>query len=295
MKLGLGTVQFGSDYGISNRSGQVPAREVAAILEQAAAGGVDVLDTAAAYGEAEDVLGRVLWKGHPFRIVTKTAVHPAHDVGKIRESFERSLERLRASRVHGLLVHHAGVLRGPEGAALAALMRELKDQGLVTKIGFSCYSVAELEAARALLEPEIVQLPSNVLDRRFTAGGTCAELHARGVEIHARSLFLQGLLLMPTNALPSRFDAHRAVFERIDRYAAAHGLTRLELALGYAKTQRDVDVAIVGVTSAAELAQILGAIREPRSAALDYSGLGTATEELLNPSLWTRSEQVAAP
>lgn len=300
MRLGLGTVQFGSDYGISNSGGQVPAREVAAVLETAAAEGLEVLDTAAAYGEAEAVLGRALREGHPFRIVTKTAPLPrdsigAKDVAQVLKSFHRSLERLRTPRVYALMVHHASALLRPGGEALAALMCELKDRALVAKIGFSCYSVVELQAARAVLEPDIVQLPCSVLDRRFTDSGTCAWLKARGVEIHARSLFLQGLLLIPTNALPRAFDAHRPVFERIDRFAAAHGVTRLALALGYARARSDIDVAIVGVTSQAELKQILDAMREPRAASLDYGGLGAAAEELLNPSLWTQSEHVAMP
>src|SRR5437667_1392801 len=112
MRLGLGSAQFGFDYGISNQSGRPSEREVAAILALAAKIGVEVIDTAAAYGESEDVLGRVLWPGHPFHVITKTVPIRSErilkaDITSVRTSFLRSLERLRLDRVYGLLVHHS--------------------------------------------------------------------------------------------------------------------------------------------------------------------------------------------
>jgi aryl-alcohol dehydrogenase-like predicted oxidoreductase len=298
MKLGLGTVQFGADYGISNARGQVAPGEVAEILQAAAAAGVSVLDTAHAYGESEAVLGCALWQGHPFRIVTKT--EPLHGSGvevgelsQVRETFLRSLERLRLPRVDALMLHHASELLRPGGEALAQLCMKLKSEGLAAKIGFSCYTPSELDAASAVLAPDIVQLPCNLLDRRFLQDGRCAALKAREVEIHARSIFLQGLLLMPTYTLPPQFHGHKDVFERIDRYAQANGLTRLELALGFAQSLDEIDVGVVGVTTALELRQIVDALNKMSARALDYSGFDTAADDLVNPSTWTQRKSVA--
>jgi aryl-alcohol dehydrogenase-like predicted oxidoreductase len=298
MNLGLGTVQFGTDYGISNRRGQVAAAEVVDILQAAAAAGVSVLDTAHAYGESEAVLGRALWPGHPFRIVTKT--EPLHgsrvgigELARVRETFLRSLERLRLPRVDALMLHHASELLRPGGEALAQLCLKLKSEGLAAKVGFSCYTPSELDATTAVLAPDIVQLPCNLLDRRFLDNGRCAALKARGVEIHARSIFLQGLLLMPVDTLPVQFHAHRDVFERIDRYAAQNGITRLELALGYAQSLDEIDVGVVGVTTASELRQIVDAFNKMSARALDYSGFETAATDLVNPSTWTQRRSMA--
>ena len=195
-------------------------------------------------------------------------------------------------RVDAWLVHHASALLRPGGEALAELFREVKSQGLVAKVGFSCYSVAELDAASRVLAPDIVQLPCSVLDRRFLDDGRCAALKARGTEIHARSIFLQGLLLLPADQLPPQFRAYTHVFERVGRFAQTHGLTRLQVAAGFVRQCSDIDVALAGVTGVEELQQIVSAMHDAHASDLDFSGLGCAAEALVNPSLWPALQPV---
>ena len=292
MRLGLGTAQFGSAYGISNAGGQVSECEVAALLELAQAESVFVLDTAATYGESEAALGRQLRPNHTFRIVTKTVPIAAPcirnaDVQSVADAFERSLERLKTDRVDALLIHHASELTRPGGEVLTAWLRDIRRNGLAAKIGVSCYSVAELAAASKVLVADIVQLPCSVLDRRFLESGQCAALKAAGAEVHARSVFLQGLMLMPPERLPDRFAPFRSCFERLDRYAADHGMTRIELALGFISRQAAIDIAVIGVTSTQELRDVVAAARAAETATADYEGLECADEWLLNPGLWS--------
>jgi aryl-alcohol dehydrogenase-like predicted oxidoreductase len=272
MNLGLGTAQFGSDYGVTNKRGQVSGARVEEILRFAAANGVRVLDTAAVYGASEDILGRALWNGHPFRIVTKIA--PGRGV---RESFLRSLERLRQDSVYGLLLHRAADL----DHAAAEQLLELKRQRLVSRIGLSIYEAAELARCRALLFPDIVQAPLSIADQRLIRDGTLARLRAEAVEIHARSVFLQGLLLVEPARMPP-------ALRPIGEHASSVGVSQLALALGFVAQVPEVDVALVGVTGLDELTEIVRACRAapPRH---DYSQLAVGDENILNPSRWPKS------
>jgi aryl-alcohol dehydrogenase-like predicted oxidoreductase len=293
MKLGLGTAQFGLAYGVSNTAGQTPPDEVRAVLALAEAEGLDVLDTAPEYGTSEQALGAALDASHRFRIVTKTpplgACRTAGEaVGRLEDAFQRSLERLGLRQVYGLLVHHAADLTGPHGAAILAALRSLQRRGVAQKIGVSVYLRPDV---RALLQREpfdIVQLPLNVFDQRPLHDGTLARLKARGVEIHARSLFLQGLLLMSPDALPSGLRVVEPALRRFREASVRSGGNPLSACLGFAASVPEIDVAIVGVNHAAHLREILGAVRSgvPR---MDYAPFGLEDEAILDPLRWTLS------
>lgn len=290
MMLGLGTVQFGLDYGVANSSGRVTEDEVRAILASAAGGGVAVIDTAAAYGESEAVLGRCLPRPAPFRIVTKT--RPLRECGDgcgagewIRRGFIRSLERLGKDRVDALLVHHVADLLGPEGGEVVAVMAELKRDGLVGKLGISAYGGADVDAALAIHDFDLVQLPLNVLDQRLVAGGHLRRLRERGLEVHVRSVFLQGLLLMEPSSVSSYFAPILAQLEAWRRALEVRGLNPLEGALAFVRTL-DVDVVLVGVDSAAQLAANQMAFSAASNCDLDFASFAVNDEAFINPSRW---------
>lgn len=287
MKLGLGTAQFGSDYGVTNARGKVAVEEIERILRLAADHGVAVIDTAAAYGESEAVLGHVLGERHSFLLVTKCLPVAAERIGAaearhVRDGFLRSLEKLRQASVYGLLVHHAADLRKPGSDLLVKELLDLKRQGLASRLGASFYGAHELESDMPL---DIAQLPLSIADQRLVADGTLRRLHAEGVEVHARSVFLQGLLLAE-RVPPSLADRARPL-QRIAAHARTVGISRLALALGFIASIREVDVALVGATSPGELEEILTALRGPSHAG-DLSRLAIQDEELLNPSRWPK-------
>lgn len=291
MKLGLGTVQFGMDYGMSNPQGKTPPAEVDRILRLAADNGVQVLDTAAVYGDSEVVLGKLLASDHDFRIVTKTPSFKtptinAADVIHLRDTFYRSLENLRQRNVYGLLAHHADDLLVPGGERIFEGMRRLLEEGLVRKIGVSVYSGQQIDRILELYTPDIVQLPLNLLDQRLLESGHLEKLKSRGVEIHARSVFLQGLLLIEPDQVPPYFSPIGDKLECYARFLEVNKLSRLQATLAFAAKQRDVDVVLVGVTSAAELRDILSALDAVSGIDLDMSALKVADERMVNPSLW---------
>lgn len=289
-RLGLGTVQFGLDYGISNTGGRPTRQEVTSILDAAARAGVSVLDTAPAYGNSENVLGECLVAGNRFRIVTKTPIFP---VGSLDDSYGTALihaahessRKLGGVRLGGLLVHHANHLTAPGGHALVRALRALKDEGLIEAMGVSVYDGDEIDRVLEIFTPDLVQLPINALDRRLIASGHLRRLKDLGVEIHARSVFLQGLLLMDPNDIPGHFAPIRPQLAGLHAAWKDAGLTPLAGCLAFAMAQPDLDIALVGVNSVAEMHQIA----EAATAQCPFPPIDEPVDPVyVNPARWPK-------
>lgn len=289
-RFALGTAQLGLKYGIANRGQQVGANEACALLRLAHARGVGMLDTAPAYGEAEAVVGRCLagFDGR-FQIVTKTLPLPGQaaraDVEAVAREFSASLRRLGGESVYGILVHHAADLLGPEGARLYGLLEEWRARGQALRVGVSVYTRAEALAVLERYPLEVVQLPVSVFDQRLAADGTLAELKRRKVEIHARSVFLQGLALMAPDALPRGFEAARPLVARFRGALGHHGVSPLAGALAYAAQLPEIDRIVVGVDSVEQLAQCIAAFEGP-AVKLDFAAFACNDEALIDPRRW---------
>ncbi len=289
-KLGLGTVQWGLPYGIANQNGITAPETVTAILAEARRCGVRVLDTAALYGEAEAVLGANPLDG--FQVITKTprfatSTISGQQASQLVDVFQQSLLRLSTGRVYGLLVHHADDLLTPGGENLVAAMTTLKESRAVEKIGVSVYTGEQLDAVLEIFRPDIVQLPLSVLDQRILSHARLERMHDAGIEIHARSVFLQGLLLMPLERAPRYFDPIRPLLTRWHSAAAAQGLTPAQAALGFVRDLPFVDAVLVGVEDLAQLCSCLADIDV--AAGFDASGLACNEPGFVNPALWKLS------
>lgn len=295
MRLGLGTAQFGLDYGISNAGGKTAREEIGRILARAEAAGIDLLDTAALYGDSEAAIGAALDPGRPFRIVTKTPVFAAERISQteaegLRLAFKTSLMRLRRERLYGLLVHAPADLLKPGGDLLWRELEALKAAKRVEKIGFSAYSGGELDALLSRFRPDLVQVPLNALDQRLLRDGHLAALKGRGIEIHARSIFLQGLLLMDVENVPADLRASRELATYAG-FLGQHHLSRIQGALQFIGGIDCVDVALLGVASSAQLEECIGVLGRNPSDLPDFSQVACNDEILLNPSKWPRHWQ----
>lgn len=289
MNLGLGTVQFGLPYGISNKSGQVAAAEVGKILHLAASSGIQLLDTAAGYGNSETVLGASLASTHNFSIVTKTLplktdkVRP-EDVERAETAFYNSLHHLRQSSVYGLLVHHPADLLSTGGERLYASLQRWKCEGQARKIGVSVYDKDEVDRLFGQYAFDLVQLPLNVFDQRLVQDGTLRRLHEAGVEIHVRSAFLQGLLLMQSVALPPYFVNLKLHHEAYLEALAEAGVSPLAGALGYFHHLPEVSTVLVGVETSVQLQECLVATRD--APPLDFASFAVNDPLMLDPRVW---------
>ncbi|QYO77773.1 aldo/keto reductase [Devosia salina] len=295
-RLVLGTAQFGLAYGITNATGRVSPGEAKAILDLAAEAGIDEIDTAALYGDSESTLGQLV-PAHR-GIVTKTSkieagMSDAEAVKLLEDTFAQSLERLETKSVKALLVHESEDLLGPCGPALWQAMSRLKAAGLTRQIGASVYTGQQIDALSALYDLDIVQLPFNVVDKRLIAGGQLDHLASAGVEVHCRSVFLQGLLLQEPAAIPDRFGELAAVVGKLRDIFNRYGLTPLEGLLAATLETTGNARLVVGVTSTRELEQMVAA--EGRAAlffagggrlAEDLRGIAISDQRILSPALW---------
>jgi aryl-alcohol dehydrogenase-like predicted oxidoreductase len=207
MKLALGTVQFGLNYGVANTAGRVSTEMADAILRKAQLSGMDTLDTAIAYGDSESVLGGLGVQG--WSVVSKLPAVPegCPDVAYwVRSQMKASFKRSGLKRMHRLLLHRPGRLLESVGADLYAALQSLKTEGLVAKVGVLVYGSAELDTLWSKYKLDSVQAPLNVVDRSLVHSGWALRLKDSGVEVHTRSAFLQGLLLMPADKRPDRFN-----------------------------------------------------------------------------------------
>jgi aryl-alcohol dehydrogenase-like predicted oxidoreductase len=292
VRLGLGTVQFGTAYGVSNSAGRTPPTEVERILRFAAENDISLLDTATSYGDAEAVLGLSM-SGLParFDVVTKTPVYQGRRIGRedareLRDALLRSLDHLRQERLYGLLVHHAADLMGEGGRSLVEELQAAVSEGLVQKIGVSVYDAAQLDAVLSVFVPDIVQLPLNALDRRLIASRHLQRLDELGVEVHARSVFLQGAMLMQPERLPRSLSGLSRPLGEFVRLANRRGLSPLQAALKFVLDRPEVDVVLVGVCTLAELREIAGAVAGLPDDGAELEPIAMEADHLLDPSRW---------
>lgn len=281
-KIVLGTVQFGVNYGINNTSGQVTLEEVCKILEIAEKAGIQTLDTSSGYGASEAVLGKSLKQTKTsFKIVSK---YPRCEAD-VRTTFEKSIANLCVGSLYGYLVHHFDFyLERPE---IFEEMISLKNEGKIQKVGFSLYTVDQLQY---LLDHDVkfdlLQFPYNIFDRQFEP--YMQMLVDRGVEIHTRSAFLQGLFFKDTNTLPSKLVPLKPYLDNLHQYCQDNNISVEELAFGYVLANENVKGALIGVDNHSQLeANIHVAEKHLRKEDLDYiKSIDIKEKELLNPVNW---------
>jgi aryl-alcohol dehydrogenase-like predicted oxidoreductase len=290
-RLGLGTVQFGMHYGVSNRFGQPTEVEISAILDRAHGAGIGYLDTAIVYPNSEALIGRHLPDGSDLKIITKTAPIKRDKIERgdgaaIIDDLARSLDRLRVSRVHGLLIHYADDLRAPGWEHVVEAMAEVKARGWVSRVGASVYDEGQLVLIESRFTPDLIQGPFNVLDRRLVSSACFARLKASGTEMHARSVFLQGLLLMQPAAMPAYFEPIKPAMAALQETWTQQGRSPLAACLGFVMAHPQIDAAIVGVNSLAELDEIIR-LATVSSAEEALPDIGPSVDRrYLDPSAW---------
>ncbi len=289
MKIGLGTVQFGLDYGVSNKGGKTPLEEVKRIIETAAQNGIRVIDTAALYGTSEDSLGMALPTGHAFDIVTKTIKFNKLTIGdddaaSLESAFARSLSRLKAPSVYGLLIHDADDLFKEGGERLFEKMVEMKEAGLVRKIGASVYTAEQIDRLLSGPTIDLVQLPVNVLDQRLIRSGHLARLKSAGIEVHGRSAFLQGLLLMDPDGLAPFFEPVKEHLRLYHGFLKQEQISPVHGAIGFVTGLDEIDTVVCGVETSDQLLDILKARPLPGAG---FEAFAISDERMLNPAKWT--------
>ena len=281
MKIGLGSVQWGLDYGIANTNG-IPSDEVLnSIFALANKAGINLFDTAVQYGEAEKRVGQFSRPEH--RIVTKIGNFSTNK--SLNQQLDNSFKHLQRQNIYGCLFHDVDELINHTD-----LWRELlvyKKEGRINKIGYSLYEPQELlDLLEAGLHPDIVQIPYSILDRKFEPYFDL--LKNKGVEIHVRSVFLQGLYFKNPEQLSNKLSILKSVLSELQNISKQNNLDISELCLDFIRQNCKIDYAVIGVESEDQLREV----SQVKNCNLNWDIILETLDsynikkELLNPSNW---------
>lgn len=292
MKLGIGTAQFGRNYGAFNKKGQINISEAKKILDFCLQVGINVIDTAALYGESEKVIGHSLPANGNFKIITKTPHFKSkkislNDVEFLKDTFKNSLKFLGQECVYALLIHNAEDLMCENGYMLLDEMQNLKKQGFIKKVGVSVYTASQIEKILGNYNIDIIQVPISIFDQRLVQNGYLRRLKEKNVEIHARSVFLQGLILADPRKLHRYFNDYKDKLTDYHSHLRSLNISPMQAALGFLKQIEEVDTIIVGIDSIEQLQEIVAAYHHSSNLVnIDYSVFAINDENLVNPVNW---------
>tara|TARA_Y100000588_G_scaffold227176_1_gene240995 strand:+ start:8648 stop:9475 length:828 start_codon:yes stop_codon:yes gene_type:complete len=271
------------NYGIANRSGRVVQEEVSSILNFAWENGIKCLDTAEAYGASELAIGTHL-ETHPsqsWKIITKIRATEASVANQIDSSTKKI-----GIQPAVLLAHDADSYLNSyfqEGLVKA------RDHGMISKVGVSLYHQDEVERVMsAKVPPEIIQLPMNILDTRLYRNGVLTELDNQNIEIHIRSVFLQGLFYLTALELKDNFSEVIPYLDRLRSISESANVSVAELSLLWLESLEQVSKIVVGVDNSSQLHDHLATLQKSVGAAYFDEALSIQfnNEQILNPSLW---------
>ena len=294
MKLCLGTAQFGMEYGIQ-KSGQPTLTDALEMLKFAINNGVCAIDTAAAYGTAENIVGKYIKNNCEVRDQVKIISKLSPDVlaGKQNDQYfkamhdciNQSINRLNVDYLDICLFHNPAYLLDEE--AITALIR-IKSAGLTRKVGVSVYTPDEAKIG-IKYGLDVVQVPYSVFDQRMEEQGVFELAMRKNVEVHSRSAFTQGLMLMSESNIPTDLNEVRPVVRAYSEFCSKAGCSRLEMALAFIERQDCIEYLVFGVDRKEQLSEIIDAYRKPinqdilSEAAKRFARID---ERLIMPSKW---------
>lgn len=290
--LVLGTAQLGLPYGVANKTGQPNHAMVLEIIRIAWENGIREFDTAQDYGISEDVLGSALSTfgiSKEVKVISKIDPELEHrDIKVMTGALDKSLEKLHVSSLFGLMLHKEELLYQWQNG-LRDILRTFVASGKVRHLGVSVYSPDKALEALRVKEIDIIQVPSNMLDRRFEKAGVFKLAAEKNKQIYIRSVFLQGLILMDSKELPNNMSFARPVIEKIDTLSNRLNLTKHELALGYLKASLPDAKLVIGVDTPEQIMENIKSWKRGPAANLiplvcEY--FDQLDEKILNPTLW---------
>jgi len=285
-KISLGAAQFGMDYGVTNLLGKVGVSEIKKILDFAKKNRIESIDTAASYGDSEANLGLVNASG--FKITSKLPeidlTNKTQITADINQIINRSLANLKRDSLDSLLLHRPNQLLHENGQIVWDFLEEQKNIGVIKKIGFSIYSPAEIDSLINSFKPDIVQCPYNFFDRRMCETGCFEKLNELEIDIQARSIFLQGLLLLNHDNLPENFSRWKKLWVDYDLWLKSNNLDKMELLLNFVLSDNRINSVVIGVTSFKQLEEII--LKSNNLFEIPENKFSVTDIDLIDPSRW---------
>ncbi|MCM1258675.1 MAG: aldo/keto reductase [Roseburia sp.] len=259
MELCLGTVQFGMDYGIAGQK-KPPLQEAVKILDYATQNGIVTIDTANAYGVAEDVVGEFLGKKTISRsklfIISKLKpnlldeVDEAHYYDTMKSNLVSTLQRLKTEYLDSYLLHSSRYIFNDK---IIETLSRFQQEGYAKHVGVSVYETNEAKKCIERQNVDLMQLPFSIFDQRMLKEGVFQMAEGMHTQIHSRSAFIQGLILMEEENVPPFLERAKPIIRKIDELCRKFGISRIALAMGFVKEQKAISHLVFGVDNLAQL------------------------------------------
>ena len=279
----IGTAQFGKKYSISSNNA-VNYIEARRILMKAYKHKIDHLDTAVNYTKAYNLLKKVNLSN--WNIITKFPNLNSIKNSKIQYNIyaDKILKDFKINKIKCVHFHDINQLFSKNGDQLFRILKDLKDKKIIKQIGASVYFPKDVDRLLKNYNFDVIQCPVNIFDRDFIIKKTLKKLKKRNIEVHVRSIFLQGLLLMEKEKLPKYFEKWTNEFVKWNQYLSENNVTALEACISFIRQQKDIDKVIIGVDSVIQLNNILNTFKSKRT--INNFNLKINNKYLLKPSLW---------
>jgi len=251
-KLVLGTAQLGLDYGIANKEGRPSEKEAFKIMKYAVEREIFYFDTAYSYGNSEIIIGKFLnfFKNYKNKINIITKMAPLKkeklDEKNINDHFFESLHRLKQESIYCYMIHDFSDIEN-NCDEIGKVFLKLKENNYIKKIGVSIYDQFQLEFLFKYFDFDLIQLPISIFDQRFIADNFLQRLNRKNIEIHARSIFLQGLLFLEENNIPPKMNKFKDYILKLNEISLKYDLSKEEIALLFVNTINEIDKVIIGV------------------------------------------------
>lgn len=274
------------NYGLGNNNNNLDSLQVKEILQTATNVGFSHLDTAAAYGDSEQILGQLLPERKELHITTKLRASDCSDVSSIIQAVKNSLRLTKQDQFWSVLLHDSRVLLEGNSKEVRLGLNEIIDAGLAQHVGISAYNEFEIVQAKTVAPYlSVFQIPENVCDQRSANSSNLTAIALEGNLIFVRSIFLQGLLLMDPLSLPPKVAIGSTGLGKLKTFCDEHGISILDLCIGYAKSLPWVSGLIFGADSEKQIHEISKSFDSTIN--VDYSTAPKLDSFLLDPRNWS--------
>jgi len=270
------------NYGIANKSGKPDFNELRKIICLAEKNSINFIDTASAYGDSERIIGDL--NINHWKIISKLPQLSKYSASSIRKEFFKSLDNLKMNKIFGLLIHNSAELLSPNGAKLWNELKSLKSDGYITKIGVSIYNPDELSSIFDNFSLDIVQGPFNIMDRRIKQTGWLDILAKNNIEFHARSIFMQGALLLSPNVRKKIFNKWYELWDIYDDWHHEFEINQIDSAISFIKNEENLSKILIGLDTSNQLSEIIHSFKKKQS--LFPENIFSNDIDLLEPFRW---------
>jgi aryl-alcohol dehydrogenase-like predicted oxidoreductase len=261
MKLVIGSVQLGMNYGLYNNK-KISAKEFKKIEKLVLKSKINFIDTATSYGESEKIIGNSKLKN--LHIITKIKLPKKKNINVkiwLLKEISKSLSKLKIKKIYGVLIHNYKDLLGKYGKNYLLALQELQRKKIVKKIGISVYEYKEIKKIWEFWKPDLIQVPFSPLDNRILDSGWINILKKYKVKIFARSIFLQGLLINDHDSLKIN-KTYKVALDKFKKWCYQNDISLLKACLNFVRQFKNIDYLIVGFNNYNHLKEIIDVFKK---------------------------------